>query len=304
MATVPKFPTIPQLSILVPLTADTVAFERTLISVLQHRPQHSEVLVAHDGSYNDPYALGDEVRFVTTERAGFTDLLVAGSDAARGRLVHVLADGLEATSGWTDEASECFEHFDCGAVAPVIRNSSTQKILAGGWSDFGGRAGHPRTDLQQRGRTGCYLQASFWRRDLLRRLNKCFHGSSVDQVSDVFQRLTRQAGWKCEVAQESTVLCSSESLPWNNSTFARGMRLGAVSNHFGNASVVNAAISLAANLLHPHQLAEALGGLAAAMLSTKLQTSIDSSYLDECENEGMIMKMPTRNASWSTRKAA
>ncbi|MEE2936756.1 MAG: glycosyltransferase family A protein [Planctomycetota bacterium] len=304
MATVPKFPTIPQLSILVPLTADTVAFERTLISVLEHRPQHSEVLVAHDGSYHDPYALGDEVRFVTSEHAGLSGLVVAGADAARGRLVHVLAEGLEATSGWTVDASECFEHFDCGSVAPVIRNASTQKILAGGWSDFGGRAGQPRTDLEQRGRTGCYLQASYWRRDLLRRLSKCFHGSNVDQVSDVFQRLNRQAGWKCEVARDSTVLCSSESLPWNHSTFARGMRLGAVSNHFGNGSVINAALSVAANLLRPHQLAEALGGLAAAMTSTDLQTSIDLSYLDDYENEGMIVKMPTRNASRTNRKAA
>ncbi|MDG2222090.1 MAG: hypothetical protein P8L85_11960 [Rubripirellula sp.] len=300
----PKFPTIPQLSIVVPLTTDPVAFERTLISVLEHRPQHSEVLVAHDGSYNDPYAISDEVRFVTAERPEFTDLVIAGSDAARGRLIHVLAEGLEATSGWTDEASESFEHFDCGAVAPVIRNAATHDVLAGGWSDFGGRASQPRTDLRQRGRTGCYLQASFWRRDLLRRLNKCFHGTSVDQVSDVFQHLTRQAGWKCEVAVESTVLCKNESLPWNSSTFARGMQLGAVANEFGNGSVVSAAIALAANLLHPSQLAEAFGGLAAAMLSTKLQSSIDSSYLEECESEGMIMKMPARTATRTTRRAA
>ena len=65
MVSVPKTNPIPQLSIVVPVHGDAAAFESTLISVLENQPAASEVIVAHDGSYDDPFDLGEEVRFVS-----------------------------------------------------------------------------------------------------------------------------------------------------------------------------------------------------------------------------------------------
>ena len=98
----PKFPPVPRLSIIVPIGRDLAAFERTLVSVLENQPADSEVLVSHDGSYEDPYQLSDEVRFVVTDTAALVNQVAAGVVEARGRFVHVLADGICATSGWTD----------------------------------------------------------------------------------------------------------------------------------------------------------------------------------------------------------
>ena len=125
MVSVPKTHPIPQLSIVVPLGRDLAGFEATLISVLENQPDGSEVLVPHDGSYDDPFDLGEEVRFVVASSSKPLDLVGAAATQARGRFVHVLAEGIRATCGWTDDVLECFDHFDTGIVAPVIRSAIT-----------------------------------------------------------------------------------------------------------------------------------------------------------------------------------
>ncbi len=299
----PKFPRIPQLSIVVPVTADLGAFERTLISVLENRPSHSEVVVTHDGSYQDPYALDDEVRFVTSPQRSFGALVSAGCDAARGRLVHVLAEGIQATEGWTDDAIHRFEEYECGSVTPMIRQASTGHLVAAGWTDSMTRLVAPRTDLRQKGRRGCYLQASFWRRDLIRSLGKSFNSDCVDQSSDVYQRLSRQAGWNCDLATDSVVLCDSESLPWDRPSFSRGMRLRAVAKQFGSSGP-STWLAAAASVMSPGQMIEALGGLAAPMAASNLAASLDVSQVVRCEDEGVIMKMPVRESHHAMRRAA
>lgn len=299
----PKFPSIPQLSIVVPVSRNLSAFERTLISVLENRPNHCEVLVTHDGSYEDPYCLADEVRFVTSSRTDLPELIAVGAQAARGRLVHVLSGGLQATCGWTDDAVEQFDHFDCGSVAPVIRHSESQQILAAGWTDAPGRLLAPRTETgsnsERRSRSGCYLQASFWRRDLLRSLGKSFSGTCADQACDVYQRLARQAGWTCDLAAESTLLCDDPELSWTRPSFKRGRQLRAVSNHFGGNRVA-ALMGVLSNLIRPAHLLESLGGLVAGDLSA----SIDASQVLSSEDEGTIMQMPSKTSVGYARKAA
>ena len=142
----PKTHPIPQLSIVVPLGRDLAGFESTLISVLENQPDGSEVLVPHDGSYDDPFDLCEEVRFVVASSSNTLDLVGAAATQARGRFVHVLAEGIRATCGWTDQVLECFDHFDTGVVAPVIRSAANQRILAAGWSDGSSRLCRERSE--------------------------------------------------------------------------------------------------------------------------------------------------------------
>ena len=55
---------MPRLSIVVFCFHDTQLLEETLVSVLQNRPDNSEVLVMHDGTYEDPYDLADELSLI------------------------------------------------------------------------------------------------------------------------------------------------------------------------------------------------------------------------------------------------
>ncbi len=183
MLSVPKFPPIPRLSIVIPIGQDLAAFESTLVSVLENRPTGCEVIVAHDGRYDDPFDLCDEVSFVTSSSGGLVDLVAASVSRAQGRFVHVLADGMRATPGWTDDAVEKFEHHDAGVVAPVIRSQQTGKIVAAGWCDRGGclcrpsAAGRATVDPgTATGLGGAYLQASFWRRELIRSACSAVYG--------------------------------------------------------------------------------------------------------------------------------
>ncbi len=188
----PKTHPIPQLSIVVPIGRDLAGFESTLISVLENQPAGSEVLVPHDGSYDDPFELCEEVRFVVADSRNVVDLVGAAATQARGRFVHVLAEGIRATCGWTDEALDCFDHFDTGPGGP--RDSlgiASQRIVAAGWSDGSTRLcrgeGYGSESADASNRIGAYLQASFWRRDVLAQhapsLPGPRHGRSLRRLS-------------------------------------------------------------------------------------------------------------------------
>ena len=82
MVSVPKTNPIPQLSIVVPVFGDSAAFEATLVSVLENQPSCSEVIVAHDGSYDDPFDLADEVRLVESQASTFGSLVGSASHQA------------------------------------------------------------------------------------------------------------------------------------------------------------------------------------------------------------------------------
>ena len=59
---------MPTLSIIIPASGSESRWERTLVSVLQNRPEDTEILVVVPGRYNDPYQLREEVRFVEVGR--------------------------------------------------------------------------------------------------------------------------------------------------------------------------------------------------------------------------------------------
>ncbi len=108
-----------RLSIVVPHLGADGPFEDTLISILENRPADVEVIVAHDGSYSDPFELSDEVRFVTGSAHSLPNLMAVAADQSRSEFVHVIANGVRATAGWTDAALECLQQSNVGLVAPV-----------------------------------------------------------------------------------------------------------------------------------------------------------------------------------------
>ena len=88
------------LTVLVPAVGDQSRLDDTLVSVLENRPDATEVIVACPQGYVDPYALDDELRFLPSD-GSVADLLNAGVAAAKGQLLHVLAPGWQATPEWT-----------------------------------------------------------------------------------------------------------------------------------------------------------------------------------------------------------
>lgn len=310
---VPRFPSIPQLSIVVPVGHDVQAFETSLVSVLENRPEHCEILVAHDGTYDDPFRLEDEVRFVTSPRSELVQLVQEGARQARGRFVHLIGEGVRATEDWTCDALTQLDRSDVGFVAPTIRHHDGS-VLACGWTDTPHRLCDPlcsgSTDPAQ-GDTvramGAYLQASFWRRDLLRSLSSAFLGDQTNEATYAYGLLARRAGWKGQVSTESDLVIDEDWLPWDDSNFERGRRLRAIRHQLsggGWGSAITAGLrSATACLVGQVGLGEALGQATAPLAESEIELLLfagETLAPDEVGNAASV-KIPT---SYVSRHAA
>ena len=168
-----------RLSVVVP-AIEVPALEETLVSVLENRPDASEVIVAVGMPYADPWNIGEEeVSFVAAaEGSGLVGCVTAGVAAATGDVIHVLAAGWKATPGWTEAAMHHFERAGVAAVVPlaVAEADHEQPVSAGVRRTAGGRS---VTVVPRRVRDGVatgalpsapMLEAGFWRAELLREI--------------------------------------------------------------------------------------------------------------------------------------
>ncbi len=113
---------------------DLKRFEDTLVSVLENQPERSEVVVVTNQPYDDPYDLRREVAFVEAPAgASLLECFAVGLSANRAPIVHLIAAGFEATTGWADAALARFCDRDIAAVAPLIADRfQPQTILSAG----------------------------------------------------------------------------------------------------------------------------------------------------------------------------
>ena len=124
----------PRLSIVIPTPADTAAMEETLVSVLEHRPDDCEIVVALGCEYADPWNIREEVRFVQAPAgSSVVGCVNLGVAASAGEVVHILAAGWRATEGWTDLPMERFEDDDVGAVVPLgVAADDRERVVSAG----------------------------------------------------------------------------------------------------------------------------------------------------------------------------
>ena len=172
-----RAPTAPELSIVVPAAADVEALEETLVSVLEHRPIGSEVVVALGCDYDDPWNIREEVRFVQAPHgSSLTACTNIGIAAATGRVVHVLAAGWRATDGWADGPLAHFARGGVAAVVPLVVADDDRVVAAGIRTTRGGRRitvgatsrSAAAFDASRTPRPSApLLEAGFWAADLL-----------------------------------------------------------------------------------------------------------------------------------------
>jgi hypothetical protein len=250
-----------RISIVVPHLGDVVAFEESLVSVLENRPEGAEVLVAHDGSYHDPFDLGDEVRFVTAASSDLPTLLSAAADRATGRFLHIIGNGVRATHDWTADAIERFSGENVAMVAPVVRLAVEGRVTAAGWSDSStdiiapiGRGAKVISRRQSGTVRGVYLLASFWRLQEFRSAIRALKCDDAVAAEFAWSRLLTAAGWRCEIATESTMVGSPDSLLHGHG-FHRGFTLRSLAAEIDERSVAGSvAAATAANVLLPSRL--------------------------------------------------
>lgn len=261
---------VPRLSILIPCVGKAEQVETTLVSVLENRPDDCEVLVVHDGSYRDQYALDDEVRFVlASEGAGLVSLVNAGLAETRGDFVHVLQSGLRVREGWSDEALRHFLTSDVGSVAPLVIDAETSpRVKAAGvaYGTFGSRrvclAGAKADGRLRPKPLGPTLGAGFYRREWLAALGG-LDTEIGEALADIDLALSLQAlGQRCAFAATCRIEEPTPGTRLSEATSRERERL--FWRHAGTIgwmkSLVAHSLAVLADVVRPNDL---LGRLAA-----------------------------------------
>ena len=199
--------TPPRLSIVIPAPGDEATLEETLVSVLENRPEDSEIVVVLGFGYHEPWNVGEEVQFIQapigSNRVACINL---GLAASTGRIVHVLAAGWRATPFWTDAAIEHFNNEQVAAVVPLeVASGDSDRIVATGievgrggrrvmlrpWGDASRVQGFHEDDYPSP--SGPTLEAGFWSRQMIDRLTFGFCPACGDEYADADMAISLQA---------------------------------------------------------------------------------------------------------------
>ncbi len=308
------FSPTPVLSIVVPHLGNDSSFESSLVSVLENRPRRCEVLVCHDGSYPDPFDLGDEVRFVTSQSNDLPSLITTAAHAAQGRLLHVLCEGQQATEGWTDSAIDCFDDSSVATAAPVIGDANGKATQALGWTQSSASLCAPvaagKRTISRRDRAavqGAYLPASFWRTDVVRSLDAVPTSGNALVAAVVWAAAIRTAGLRCYSDAESRVVAGVEFADSTHVDAATARHLQSIAMATGGQSAWQGGVlGWLSNLHRVAAWGTAWGRLSAAWADAAFQRKLRSELphavaavrtANESADRPATLKMPTRQAT-------
>lgn len=115
---------MPQLTVVVPLMDQVDAFENTLASILRYQDPRLELVVTHDGRYDDPHGILGEIENVVVATHRETSVLgrvAAAAHACHSPWIHWISPGIEVTDGWCDELlNDLARCPELGLVSPRI----------------------------------------------------------------------------------------------------------------------------------------------------------------------------------------
>jgi hypothetical protein len=197
---------IPRLSIVIPMTTDVSDLEDTLVSVLENRPDESEIVVVLARPYADPWNIRDEVRFVQApSNARLVSCVNLGIAASEAAVIHVLTAGWRATPGWTDAPLAILEAGDAGAVVPVVDDAGRTVSTGVRCGRGGRRLAHADDPMAP-----C-LEVGFWRADVLDMAGNGFSLVCGDECADTDMAVTLdRIGCPVMVEPSSRVECGVE----------------------------------------------------------------------------------------------
>lgn len=213
---------MPRLSIVIACFEQTSLLEETLVAVLQHRPDSCEIVVVHDGRYEDPYDLTDEVQFVEVARGtGWTAAFEAGIRVSSGDVIHLLGSGVIPEAGWTDSVMTAFANPAVGSVIPVVLDGDGERIkcVGVGLGPLLGRqlvGSGKELDahrIQKYRPLAANLAASFFRYEALEELGGLVSEFGDDWADLDLGRRLDAAGYETSLAPQSQLRCAAIDQP-------------------------------------------------------------------------------------------
>ena len=314
-------------SIIVPLLDDRRMFDDSLASVLRYRPSSSQVIVVHDGTYDDPYGLGGEVDLVSTSsRADLVRLFNCALPETTGDYVALIRPGVELASGWNESVELKFKDPNTASVVPILVTPARQQtiVAAGITHGFGFRRRlvgakskiAPRT-IRQTAPLGPTSWAAFYRRSALEQIGTCAERLDAHYLDVDIALSLRTIGYACDFCPDCVLEVERSALIERELTLPHGRssqrayrrhaaRSGSTSSWFQATCAFTQELLLSA--FQPGRLHHALGRLGAWTTA-----GLDRDYADHLAQlahahrqraeSGLGIREPGINSSPSRRAA-
>lgn len=211
-----------KLSIIVPAYGSQQEIDNTLLTVLENRPAACEVVVPHPDTYEDPYDLSDEVRFVQVAQTGITALLNGAIASCQSEIIHLLGSGTLATRDWTDPILSRFDEDESiAAISPLLLDSQrpTRTAAAGiryagsgskCWVGRGSRIGKRPRRYQV---DGPAWHAAFFRRKTLLKVGPFREDFGVFHLDSDYAARLRAAQLTCVHEADSRLMTTLPTAP-------------------------------------------------------------------------------------------
>jgi hypothetical protein len=274
---------VPRLSIVVPFAGDESLLHATLLSILENRPTDCEIIVAHDGSYHDPYRLlHDELIDIEVLDCPSTiGLINEAVLAAVAPIVQVLLPGSEIECDWVEEPLSLLDAdpLISGVMLPSHDDSVDRSFFG-----FDMTALPRRIELAKpryRGSATPAINGTFFRRKILRMLDGFLDAPSVENCEIEFGLAMRSLGLEAVIADETELDITACPKAASQTAFARGQVYGRIALAYSKLDSsgveINSMISrlghLAGGLMNPSTVAERLGWVMG-LTDTKLVRQI------------------------------
>jgi len=120
-------------SVIVPVVGQPSALDDTLASILRDLPQGSEVILVHDGTFEDNYNIGEELTLVDAGTKRLSSQFTAAYKKSSGDVIALVRPGIQLPEGWGEVVKERFSNPSVASAAPIIAaRSKTDQIVAAG----------------------------------------------------------------------------------------------------------------------------------------------------------------------------
>jgi hypothetical protein len=289
-----------RLSVIVPLISDIPNMESTLLSVLEHRDRHCEVIVVHDGSYADPYQLdGDQIVLIQAS-GNVNGLINEAIHASVAPVIQILLPGTIVEAAWFEDVVTAFENDDeLGAVAAsVFIQSLSAKVVGLKGSQLTRHqllADYERNEIA----LPC-INGGYFRRQLLLALDGLIETTSLLVAETELAAAIQSLDTKLVRYDEARIQSKSLAFTAEQSGYHEGQQLAQLARAYSSVETSpiqldNFALrmgKLAASLLNPSSIAHRLGwtlGLQdtslVKLIADRIQNADDAwqAYLDKCE---------------------
>ncbi len=299
-----------RLSIIVLHQDDDAKLESTLLSLLENRNEkHHEIILVHNGSYNDPYGLSlDEVRMIhASDRNGCIDQINAAVSVARSPYVQILFPGVTVETNWCEEALELLTSPDTVCVGSPCKVESENKVLYG--LDQSALP-HRRFAQKQNNRIAPVLCGTIFRKKILQLVGGLNSLLPREGAEVELQLLFEAMELESKIATVSRLSGPRRTIEGRDIGYETGRQCGQIACAFGLVegsgveidSLAKQLSHLAGGLMSPKTVAERLGwvmGVRDRSLANNIRDRLISAAerLDEAVEE-------ERNHSSGYRRAA